>query len=502
MEKRLIATMVAAAFAGTTGVAIAGPISVASIGTYAAETIGGATGNITLGNVAYTLSSPFAIASTQTLEYILGSGAKMATCPTVGIIDSITAAAPVGVTVGAATKSGSSCKYTVTTTTNAVPGNSLVNFTLAAADKTAGAILSSGGSLTATVNVYNSLGAQVEGNTATVASAAQALTAAWVSSGTAVASTVFATAEKSKVDVTANPVATAFTDPNDVTFSSTTYIVLGAFQLKNAAGTYLDSDGTTAVNIAALTTNKQSLTVTGPFVSNTKADVVFASSTADCDSYLDGFALAGNTATLTLDAVDAGLDTASPQSVFVCYEPEAGLAAGKEVQIPTGQFNGSATVATATAVTPTGMLPEGPVTGALYNLGSNGAAIDVRVMTTAATTGWSTVLRLINTGSIPAPVTATYLLADGTTGASGQIVASLPAGGTAMISSAQVEAALGVTLAASGNPPRIRISAPTNSLVAQAWVQSPNGAWFMGTPGMEDDANAFKDYPYYNITPQ
>jgi hypothetical protein len=57
-----------------------------------------------------------------------------------------------------------------------------------------------------------------------------------------------------------------------------------------------------------------------------------------------------------------------------------------------------------------------------------------------------------------------------------------------MVTSADIEKVVGAQVA-TGNPPRVRISAPTDSLRVQAWVQQPNGAWFMGTPGQESEAN-------------
>lgn len=491
MEKRLIATMVAAAFAGTAGVAVAGPISVASIGTYASETIGAATGNIALGNVAYTLSSPFAIASTQTIKYALS--AKMATCPALAIIDGITGVASTATVTAPGLPGGTgttTCSYTVTVLANAVPANSILNLTAAAADKTAGAVLAAGSPLAATITVFDSTGTAVENNTASVAVSAQALSAAWQASAPAVAASAFPTAEISKVNVAAIPVGHSFTIPADpdATPANASTIVLGAFTLSNNAGTYLDSNGVAKVNLAALTTNKWTLAITGPFTANTSAGVVFAAAAATCLAPVAGaFTIAAGTATGTLDGIALGLPTVSSQTAYLCYTPNITLGAGKTLVIPTGQFTGSGTTAAATAITPTAMAGE-TAAGSLYNLASNGAQIDVRVMTTSGTTGWNTVLRIINTGVVAAPVTGTFLPADGSAGATGTLVASLAAGATVMLSAAQVETALGVTLPSTGNPPRIRVSAPTDSLRVQAWVQSPNGAWFMGTPSQGSEA--------------
>jgi len=496
MEKRLIATMVAAAFAGTAGVAVAGPISVASIGTYASETIGAATGNIALGNVAYTLSSPFAIASTQTIKYALS--AKMAVCPTLAIIDGITGAASTATVTapGAPGGTGSTtCSYTVTALAAAVPAQSILNFTAASADKTAGVVLAAGTPLAATITVFDSTGTAVENNTASVAVSAEALSAKWVASAPAVATGAFPTAEASKVNVAVAPVGHTFTLDADATPANANTIVLGAFQLVENAGSYLDSNGVAKVNIAALTTNKWNLSVTGPFTSNTSAGVVFASATASCAAAVPGtFTIAAGTATGQLDGIALALAKTSPQTAYICYTPNATLGVGKTLQIPTGQFTGTGTTLAATVVTPTLMAGESVSTTNLYNLASNGAQVDVRVMTTSGTTGWNTVLRIINTGAVAAPVTAQYLPADGTAGpAAAVIVTSLAAGATAMLSAAQIETALGVTLPSTGNPPRIRVSAPTDSLRVQAWVQTPNGAWFMGTPSQGSEAAGGND---------
>jgi hypothetical protein len=319
-----------------------------------------------------------------------------------------------------------------------------------------------------------------------VAVAAHALTAKWTSSaafGKAPAN------ETSKVDVATAAPGTSFTNDADVT-PVTNRIALGSFSLVQNAGTYLDSDGLTPVTIGTLATNVWALTVTGPFVSDSKGvgNVWIASDSACAAAPLAAMNVTGGTATTAAGGFAAGgvAIVAGVQTAYVCYAPNVD-AAVKDVQIATGQFNGSGVTEASTAVTAKGMLGE-TATGALYNLGSNGALVDVRVMTTSSTTGWSTVLRIINSGQVSAPVSASYVLADGTTQGSGIIVSNLAPGATAMIASKDVETALGVTLPATGNPPRLRISAPTDSLRVQAWVQQPNGAWFMGTPAQEAEA--------------
>jgi hypothetical protein len=109
-----------------------------------------------------------------------------------------------------------------------------------------------------------------------------------------------------------------------------------------------------------------------------------------------------------------------------------------------------------------------------FALDYNGSQVDVRNYVPAAVTGWTTIVRVINTGTVAAKVSGAVI--DETTGAvgtAGTLVTSLAAGAAATLNSTDIEAALGPI--GSAARPRIRITAPTNTMDVQTYVFNPNG---------------------------
>ena len=115
--------------------------------------------------------------------------------------------------------------------------------------------------------------------------------------------------------------------------------------------------------------------------------------------------------------------------------------------------------------------------GNLYSLVYNGSQVDVRNYVPAANASWVDVVRLINTGTVTATVSGQFI--NETTGAligtSQAIATSLPPGGTATLTSSQIEAVLGAQAASSR--PRLRISAPTNGMDVQNYISTPQGGF-------------------------
>ena len=109
-----------------------------------------------------------------------------------------------------------------------------------------------------------------------------------------------------------------------------------------------------------------------------------------------------------------------------------------------------------------------------------GTSIDVRAYIPAAdgVTGYSSNVRIINTGATATPVTVAVIDPTvGTTGAAATLIASLPAGAARNFSSSQLETALGTSIAA-GTRPRIQISGNgTNVLEVQSFLIQPGGAF-------------------------
>ncbi len=110
-----------------------------------------------------------------------------------------------------------------------------------------------------------------------------------------------------------------------------------------------------------------------------------------------------------------------------------------------------------------------------YALTSNGQTKDVRSYIPAATAGYTSFVRIINTGTVAAAVTGRFINEDGTTSASGVVVTSLAAGGSITLTSTQIEAGVGVAPVATARP-RLRLTAPTSGLEAQSFfLTNANG---------------------------
>lgn len=481
MQKKLLATLVASAFAGAAGVATAGPISVASIGTYAVEAMGSNV-TVTVGNVAYTLSNPFAISSTQTLRYALDTSiGVVGNCPTVSLSPAVA-----GVTIGGAALSGDklSCSYTVTVTTNPVPANTTVNFTGAKASSSA-PLATAGGKITATVSVLDSGLTVVESNSAAVAQSAEAFTASIVSS-----SALSPTAERSRVDVTTTPTpGTAFTSESDVTIG-TTVINLGRVRVTETPGDQLFSDGTTKVDFSTATVENLTVNVSGPFLTKA-ANGNQSTLTLRTQSNCAGTALATVTGPVSnaankLGPVDinfVGPDPEGNKDVYICYT----LPGSNDSSVPTGQFTANATFDTG-IVAPTDLTDEVVATTDIYNLQLNGVQVDIRNYVPNAFAGWFSAYRIINTGAVAAAVTGQYIGQNGATvGPALPLTAAIPPGGVVVLNSAQIEGVLGAASAPGGVGPRLRLTAPTDSIRVQAFACQPSGPCFLNTDAQSAD---------------
>jgi len=468
MQKKVIATLISGAFAGAAGVAYAGPISIASVTTYATEAIG-ATTQIANPAVAYSLTNPLAAPSSQTVRFSVDSG-SLASCPTLAF----TGTAGAALTIGAGTRvsNNTACDFSVAVALGApVPSNATLSFT-GGTVVGATALSTSGGVVNVTVQVRDNGGNVVESNTGALARSANAWTA------TVTASSAFAPPETRRIDVAANPPLTAFT-ANGIAVAGV--VNLGRVRVAETTGQQFAGNGTTEVNFANSTTQTLSLTVTGTFQATTST---FLSGSSDC-----GTALAGSTLTLnagrtsgTVTGVDITGVTpvSSVKDVFVCYSDNGtGVIPVSQFAISAGSYD--ATNAAFTTLT--------ALSGGLYNLTLNGSQIDIRNYVPSNTSGWTSAYRIINTGAVAAAVTGQVILADGTLGATSALISSsINPGGVAVVSAAQIEAALGAITAVGGVGPRLRLTAPTDSLRVQAFACQPNGACFLNSDAMGVDA--------------
>jgi len=305
-------------------------------------------------------------------------------------------------------------------------------------------------------------------NNFAIATAAEAVTTA------VAASSSFATAELQKIDLTATgatsgPGARLTTGVNSL---STTIVNLGSIKFSNVTGVK-QKDGVTDYTLAAAAT---ALTLNGTVTGVFKTGATMALTTdLAC---ITGIA-AGSTGTLnvglTAFAFSGGTIPTAGTPNYVCMTVPATTGAIPVTQ-PTASF-------TYTNVTTTDMTET--ASGTLYNLQNNGATVDVRSYIPAVTPGYTSYVRVINTGAVNATVTGQWIYQDGTTSTAATLIPTLNAGGSSTLTSAQIETALGAPTASIGsNRPRLRLTAPTNGMQAQSFfLTNANGNFSDATGG-------------------
>jgi subtilisin family serine protease len=128
-------------------------------------------------------------------------------------------------------------------------------------------------------------------------------------------------------------------------------------------------------------------------------------------------------------------------------------------------------------------------------LTGNAFQVDVRtyVPYAAASGGYQSFLRVINTGGTPTPITVARI--DGLTGMVSnekQLTSALPAGGAMTFNAQQVEAAMNLSLAASDRP-RIRVGANV-SIGAQSFMLQPGGVFNEVSPAQSGSSIVVQNY--------
>ncbi|MBV8502047.1 MAG: hypothetical protein JO006_10035 [Paucibacter sp.] len=242
-------------------------------------------------------------------------------------------------------------------------------------------------------------------------------------------------------------------------------------------------NGSTAVNTAAAVagpTNALSVVVTPgtnqafPIGATLYLDITSSA----CGAPVAGTTSAAVTSTTTTTAITLTLPSASTTTgvpAFICMTaPSAGNTATPLTVTLNPQLNFTLTTATSGIDSATG-------TG--FALGYNGSSYTLNTYFPAAISqyGYSTYTRVVNTGSVAANVSAAYV--DGTTGLTGTsavIATSLQPGAAVLLNNTTIEAALaaaGAAAPAVNARPRLNITAPTNGLRVQNFVQSANGTF-------------------------
>lgn len=307
-------------------------------------------------------------------------------------------------------------------------------------------------------------------------------TGALASGVKAISGAVAASNYDGKISLTVAPAGTTYTVP---TGGASTQAVLGSVTFTNVANSGAKRpDGTNAyalatnsdgnpnggVSVVVTPGNGQSFPVGSSLKLSTSTATVNGVVYPTCVNTATGSAVAITTAAIasapkTLTTSDA-VTTAAP--IFVCMD------------VPSGNGNVATPIqatllATVAPSVNTNSIASASGTG--YNLQYNGSSVDVNTYWPAglAAYNFTGYLRVTNTGTVPAAVSAAHLSpATGAAGNSAVIVSSLAVGQTVLLTSTQVDALVGA--APSGlNAGRIRVTAPTNQLRVQSLLQFNNG---------------------------
>jgi len=493
MKRRneILQTAVAAVFLAAAGSASAATaLSVTSV-KYAAEQFAGTTPYAAAVGPTLSVVTGTAIPSGSiiTVEVELGGGVFAAaqtgvtsTAPAANEVDFTTGAAAtvptcsmgsttVGVTTAAAgvvaptTTASNANVITCSVTTTAAIGIGGTVMTVTTPSLNAAALASTSATVTANATILVGthtapVGAAVP-TSGTLEAASGATTIATSAQGITLAG---AAGTAGKIDLTATPVASAFTGAY-----STTVVDLGSVKATNGTAK-LVSDGTSAYSIVASKTLVATVTAPAGFFAALKTTGTITLNDTTC-----GGATLATSSTFVTSAAAAAATTvstvAATPTTGVAYHVCMTIPASGTTSVPLvpGTPTLTATLGSAAAQDSA----ESLASTALWPLAYNGSTYDVRNYVPAAATGYNTFVRVINTGSVSAAISVAKIDdATGTVGTAGQL-GTLPAGATANYSPAQIEAVTGAI--ASTSRPRLRITAPTNSLNVQTFLALPSG---------------------------
>lgn len=274
--------------------------------------------------------------------------------------------------------------------------------------------------------------------------------------GDSATSTTYVTNETAQVDVGTS--LTTFTGAGPT--AGTPLINLGTTKLK------LDGTLTNAVTGVAIVAADIGTTVfkaTGDF---SAAGTVFLASNETCVTSVAAGTLSADKKTATFAAEAAAVALANN---FLCYS--VAVAPAKTIAYNVQYaISAAATAAGANSIASTG------TAGNAYFLKSNGASVVVPsfVPTTGALgAGYNTYLRVINTGNLTADINVSaYNPTTGVAGTASKLASALPAGGSVVLSTDAVSAALGLT---TGTWYSLLVTGSTSRLAVQPLLVNPQG---------------------------
>ena len=499
MNKRnaIVRTLVASAVLAVMGVAQAGSLSITKR-TVANEAFGSAfsaTTGVFVPNVAYVFNTPGGIVvnpgGSVQVKYVMTGGTWVAsnTLDASNVVitnmpSGLTAAAPVISQGGVVAATGDTLTATVTNPTAAnitIGIGGTVNLVgsnvnrIQAQGVTVGTVVAVTGGAFNGVNVLEATTAAT-----TVIDYAQAVTLAFVAS-----------TETKKIDLSSTPAGSSLT----AGVAAASKVQIGRIRATNAGTAPNSLDAAVAapaapavigvitetpIVVGSSNAYAAGYTVTvgvasGAFVAK---QGLLLSSTADCSGALGAgvstqLPTSANTTSATTSVVVSSSGTIVPNAADLLAGP---YVCSDYTNVTAGTVLTALTPTIASTYTRSSTSFTGNTLAATngYALSTNGQTVDVRTYIPAGTAGYTSYIRVINTGTIAAAVSGQYVYQDGTLGTSGTLVASLPSAGSTTLSSTQVEAALGAPVVTAGARPRVRITAPASGMNVQSFIL--NGA--------------------------
>jgi len=523
-NSKFVKTAIAAAALGFAAVSAQAVTVSATSAIYATEIFAGSTpaAAITLPNISVISSTAIPAGSTITVMLQL-TGAKFAAAIAAddanGVVANtivspmvLTAAAPLGtavasfgsVTAGVTTAAAGTGAATATTNnanviavqmfTDVAIGIGGTIATLNAATVSAAGMATVGSTISVTASAFIGVVAAPVGAAVPTAGALEASSSATTvgTSAKGITITVAPATSTQKLDVASTIAAGLFTAPaaSATSTGAATMIQLGTMAVVETA-LAKKADLATAYTLAAkagASNVSTSLTLTAPAgyfaaLGTTGVISVRANAVNACAGAIAGTgAIAVSAAFATAAAAAAATSVSIPLSdlgtataalpLHICMAVPATPVAA--------MLTGAASLSGALGITTAQTQDSGttiPATS-LLALSLNGSTIDTNSYWGAAVSaaGYSSYVRVINTGSVSAPVSIAYInSATGVAGTAAVVVPSLAAGASTMLSAATIEAAVGAQ--PNGfSAGRLRVTAPTNGLKTQVFLQTATGA--------------------------
>lgn len=504
MKKRNLAihTAVATALLTLTGISNAGTLAT-TFKTYASEVFGAGSSATVITPTPITYQFGVPVAANQTVNFYvsLSGGAKFVTAAVAAVDFKCRDAANASVTATAAALANDNtyAVFTFATGANGLNTNSTCTFIpqTGSVNNADSALSVNGGVITATFTSdanatavltgvpsggtnFDSTGVRV-GN---IAQSAAAITARYIPSSsfpfTPSGGTAIGALETKRIDVSATPTGALFTVGSNGVASNR--VNLGALLFSQTAG--IQDDGTGAdYTLAKATATGLSAVITGDFsLAETAAASagVFLATDLACTAQIAAPAAGAVTinAGKTTATITGGTLPTNNVPMFVCMS----IKSTNTTVIPASAYTATASL----AKTVNTELPNTVASSPLLTTSLNGQVVDVRSYIPASVVGYTSFVRVINGGSVAAPITGVWLYENGTLGTSGTLISSLPAGGSITLTAAQIEATtVGAPAVVGSNRPRLRISGATNAMNVQSFFLTNSNGNFSDVTGAQ-----------------